>query len=244
MRKLTYKLLSLALVFAASMQVYSQTIDEIIAKNIDAMGGKEKIQSITSLYIENTMEAMGNESTNSTLILNGKGAKTKSDFNGQAMIQCYTDKGGWAINPFAGGAEATVMPEQQYLSGKSQIFIGTTFWDYAAKGIKVELIGKEKLQNVDVFKVKLTIPENQVMYYYIDASTYYVVQSSMTTQMMDQQTEIITKYSDYQKTDFGYVLPKVTTTSFGEQFSMVYKLKKAEFNIPVDPLMFDLGNTK
>jgi len=244
MKKLTFNLLSILLVLVSFTQVQAQTLDEIIAKNTAAMGGKDKIQSITSIKMENTIEVMGNESESSTIILNGKGAKTISDFNGQKMVQCYTDKGGWMINPMAGSADAAVMPEDQYKSGKSQINIGATFLDYTTKGNKVELLGKEKLQNTDVYKVKVTTPNNLTVFYYFDATTFYVIQTSTNSEMMGQQMEVITKLSDFQKTEFGYVLPKTTTVSYGDQFSLVIKLKKAEFNLPVDTSIFDLGNLK
>lgn len=242
--KLKFNLLTIVLAFAAMANVHSQTLDEVIAKNVDAMGGKDKIKSITSISIENTMEAMGNESSSTTVIVNGVGAKTKTDFNGQAMVQCYTAKGGWAINPMGGSSEATPMPEDQYKAGKSQIYIEEPYMDYAAKGNKVELVDKEKLQNADVYKIKVTTPENRTTFYYIDANTYLVVQTSTSADMMGQTTEVVSKFSNYEKTDVGYVIPKTTTVSYGDQFSLTMKVKKVEINKQIDPSVFDLGNMK
>jgi hypothetical protein len=244
MKIMKLNLLAITIMFAAMNNVYSQTLDEIIAKNIEVMGGKDKIKSITSIYLENTMEAMGNESASTTVVLVGKGAKIKTDINGQIMIQCYTDKGGWMINPFMGSSEATVMPNEQYKSGKGQINLEESFVDYAIKGNKVELLGKEKLENDEAFKIKVTTSDSISTIYYIDAKTYYVAQTTMTTDMMGQQVDITTKLSDYQKTDYGIVLANTTSVSYGEQFSMVIKLKKVEFNKPVDPTIFDIGNLK
>lgn len=237
--KLSFLFLALLLITA---NVHAQTADEIIAKNIEAMGGKEKINSITSLYMENTMSVMGNESVSTTIILNGKGAKTKSDVMGQTMVQCYTDKGGWMINPMAGSTAATVMPDDQYKPGKSQITIGESFMDYATKGNKVVLIGKEKVQNVEAFKLKVTTPDSITTFYYIDPSTYYIVQTTLIANMMGQQMEIVTTLSDYKKTDFGYVVPYTYNINYGDQFGLVMQLKKIEFNKPVDPSIFELGN--
>jgi hypothetical protein len=236
--------MTIALVFVNMLNVNSQTLDEIIAKNTDAIGGKELIKSIRSISMENTIEAMGNESPSTTIIVNGKGVKTKSDFNGQSMIQCYTDKGGWTINPMSGSSDATVMPKDQYISGKSQIYIGSSLSDYAKQGSNCKLLGKEKLQNTDVFKIQVTTSDSVSTIYYIDATNYYIVQTKTSTEMMDQKMEVITKLSDYEKTDYGFVLPKTTNINFGDQFSLVIKLKKVEFNVPVDPTIFDLGNLK
>jgi hypothetical protein len=242
MKILKFNLLTIALAFIAVAAVHAQTVDEIIAKTVDALGGKEKINSITSVYMENAVEVMGNEAPSTTVILNGKGAKTKSDFNGQTMVQCYTDKGGWMINPMAGSNDATAMPDDQYKAGKSQIFVGDPFMDYAAKGNKVELLGKDKLQDADVYKIKVTTADNMSTTYFIDANTYYVIQAITSVEMMGQKMEVTSKLSDYEKTDFGYVLPKTNSVSYGEQFSLVIKLKKVAFNQPVDPKIFELGN--
>jgi hypothetical protein len=232
------------LVIANVINAHSQTADEIIAKNIGALGGKDKIKSITSIYLENSIEAMGNESPSTTTILNGIGAKIRSDINGQIMIQCFTGKGGWMINPFMGGSEATAMQNDQYKNGKRQIYVEESYMDYAAKGNKVELLGKEKLQNDSVFKIKVTTSDSLSLIYYFDATTYYVVQTIYSGEMMGQKMEVVNKLSDYKMSDYGLVIPNTTTTSFGDQFSLITKLKKAEFNKPVDPTIFDLGNLK
>ncbi len=92
----------------------AQTADDIIAKHIDAIGGKDKISQVTSMYIESNTNVMNMDAPTKTYIVSGKGYRTESDFNGQSLVQVLTDKGGWAINPFAGAATATAMPDDEY----------------------------------------------------------------------------------------------------------------------------------
>ena len=59
--------------------------------------------------------------------------------------------------------------------------------------------------------------------------------------MMGQEVEMKVKYSDYKKTDYGYVLPYTFVMSFGDQFSLTVRVKKVDFNKPVDVSIFDMG---
>src|SRR6185436_2741811 len=96
------QLLLLITVLFCSTAVYSQTVDEIISKHLDAVGGKEKLSAITSVHMEGTVEVMGTSGTTSSTILNGKASRTQSELGGQQVVNVFTDKGGWQINQFAG----------------------------------------------------------------------------------------------------------------------------------------------
>ena len=158
MKTLKFSLLSVAILLCV-VSANSQTANDIISKYIEATGGKAVIAGINSLYLESITEVMGNESPTTTIILNGKGYKNVSEMGDQKMIQCYTDKGGWGINPMSGGT-AEAMPEEQYKAGVRQIDIGGPLVDYAAKGNKLELLGTENIDSVNAFKLKLTDKNN------------------------------------------------------------------------------------
>lgn len=230
-------LLSLTVLFGASAN--AQTADEIIAKHIEATGGKEKLGAITSVRMENTMRIQDNDAPNTIVIVNGKGYRTESEFNGQKMVQVYTDKGGWAINPFGGSEEPAAMPEDQYKSGAGQLYI-VPFLNYAARGEKVELLGQEKVGSVNAYKLKVTGKDNVPTTYFIDPSTYYIVQAIRPAQAQGQSIDITTTYSDFKKTDYGWVLPQTMEINYGGQFAMTAKTNKVEVNTPVNASVFEM----
>jgi hypothetical protein len=229
------KIIPIVLLLTTSLgaiSVKAQTADEIVSKYIDAIGGKEKIKQITSVYMEGSIQVMGNESPTTITILNGKGYKSESDFNGQKAIQCYTDKGGWAMNPMGGGG-AEPMPDEAYKAGKDQINVGGALLDYAANGSTVELQGKEG----SAYKLKFVTKDKDVTTYFIDAATYYLTKVVRKGNMMGQEVEITIQFADYKKTDFGYVVPFTINMDLG-QFQLSTTFKKAEINKPVDPAVF------
>lgn len=228
-------------VIAMTSVVKAQTADEVIAKYVDAIGGKATLSKITSVYTENSIEVMGNESPSTTILLNGKGVKTISDMGGQKMVQCYTDKGGWMINPMAGSSEPAELSAEDYNTAKSQIYVDVLS-DYSAKGYKVELAGSENVGNINATKLKVVSPENVTSFYYIDPATNYAIKISMSANMMGQPMDVSVLMSDYQKTDLGLVIPHKMEVNYGGQFAVIIKTKKIEFNKPVDTAIFEKGN--
>jgi hypothetical protein len=240
MKLLRFSLLSLVALLGLS-RLQAQTADEIVAKHVDAVGGKDKIGQVTSVYTESNIQVMGNDAPSSTTVVIGKGFRSESEFNGQKLIQVYTTTGGWMVNPFAGGTDAQAMPDAQYKAGKEQMWLDGPFYNYQSRGIKLELMGKEDLDSVKgAYKIKVTDPDSSTAIYDFDPNTYYVAKITRSTQMNGQDIEIVIKLSNYQKTDFGLILPFGVETSFGEQFTMSGTVKKIEFNKPVDPKIFDM----
>src|SRR5579862_7393231 len=209
----TFKICLMFLLVACGLASgYAQTADDIINKHITAIGGKDVIGKINSFTTEATMQVMGNDAPNSVTVVNGKGYKSESDFQGQKIIQCVTDKGGWMVNPMAGAADATAMQADELKNFKEQLYIGGPILNYAALGYKAELQGQEKVGNVNAYKIKLTSPDGIATNYYIDPTTYYLIKAVRHGNAMGQDVEISVTYSDFKKTDFGYTMANTIDT--------------------------------
>ena len=133
---------ALFLAFACFSVTQAQTADDIVNKYLDAMGGKDKLSQVKSVYMENTSSAMGNEGPSTINLVTGVGFKLISDFNGQSVIVCVTDKGGWQVNPFQGATAPAPMPDEMLKQSKGRLDPFGSLNNYASKGSKVELQGK------------------------------------------------------------------------------------------------------
>lgn len=232
MKKMKFWLLALAAITTSSL--YAQTVDEVINKHIEAIGGKEKLSQVKSIYIENSVDVMGSTAPQKEYLVDGKAYKTEVEFNGANIISCFTDKTGWTINPMMGGTDAQAMPDELYKAGKSQIYFTGGLFNYSAKGYKAELAGKEG----DLFKVKLS-NDNSETYYFIDSKSWLLTKSVIKSEMMGQSVDVTTTYSDHKKTDFGVTLPYSKNIDMG-MFQLSQKTNKAEINKEIDMKIFDM----
>src|SRR6185312_9841763 len=185
-------LLSSGMMLSAAYS-FSQTADEIISKSIDAVGGKDIISKINSIYMEGTAQIMGNDAPVTTTILNGKGFRSETEFNGSKIIQAFNEKGGWMINPMAGGSTAQALPDEQYKASKGQMYVGGELFNYANNGGRAELLGKDG----DLYKIKITGKDSSATTYFIDPATYLVAKVVKEGDMQGQKVEITISFSDY-----------------------------------------------
>jgi hypothetical protein len=233
MKSVFFTLLLAVLSFSAT----AQTVEEIVAKHIEAIGGKDVLTKTTSLYVEGSMSVMGNEAPTRMTLLNGKGYKNEIDMMGSTIVQCVTTKGAWGINPMAGGGVEDV-PEKQAKSAMANLSLGGVFFNYAEKGITLELVGKKKVSDKEAFQVKVTPKDGTASNYYIDATTYYLVKMEAKGEMMGQEIDISTTYSDFKKLENGYVMAHSTDMDMG-QFAMTSTIKKVEINKAIDEAVFN-----
>src|SRR5579863_288081 len=208
---------------AAASSQPAPSADEIVSKYVAAIGGKDAISQVKSIYSEASVQVMGSDNPSTTTLVDGVGFKSETEINGAKIVTCYTDKGGWNVNPMAGQNDPTPMPEDIYNAGKGQIYVGGPLYDYAAKGSKVEFMGKDG----NAYKIKLTSKEGVESTYFIDGTTYLVTTVLSKAKIQDQDVDVTTKLSDYRKTDVGYLIPYAMDIDFG-QFALSIAVKKVE----------------
>jgi hypothetical protein len=235
----TYRTFAIAFIaLFCAFTVSAQTADEIISNYVQAIGGKNVLSKLTSVYYEGIMDVMGMQIGLKNTILNGKGMKQEMNMMDSPMITCYNDKGGWSINPFTGSGSAEDMTADQYNAGKYNIFIGAPFVNYPENGYKAELAGNEPVADVNAYKIIFTTPEKVISTHYFDPNTFLLLKSIEQADMQGQMVDNAMTFSDYRGAE-GYKMPyKIDMDMAGGQFLMTLTVNKVEVNVPVDDSLF------
>jgi hypothetical protein len=140
---------------------------------------------------------------------------------------------GWMFMPVMGMTEPKKMDDEQFKGSLSQLDIQGALLNYKEKGSTVELVGKEKMDATEVYKLKITNKEGKVSHYFLDAKTFFLVKTSSKANVQGQEMDNETTFSDFKQTPEGYWFPYTMTTMQGP---ITYD--KIEVNIKVEDSMF------
>jgi hypothetical protein len=214
----------------------AQTADDIIDRNIAAMGGRDKLSRLNSVYEEITTSVMGQDIPGKIWIINNRGMRMDLSILGQKLITVMTKDSGWMVNPLMGGGEPQPLPVDQLKEAAARIDLHGQFMDYSSKGYAATLVGSEVVNGNDNYKVKLT-KGGQSFIFFVDSVTSLVsrIQTAVKAEGRSVQTSIL--LSDYRKTPEGYLFPFVMTINVAGQ-EVKSKIKVLTINPTVDPVIF------
>lgn len=192
--------LVLAAVLCAAA-VHAQTVEDVIAKHLEARGGKAKIAAVNSARFTGRMQ-MG-QGLEAPLILTWKRpAMVRMEFTMQGMtgIQAYDGTTGWMVMPFLGKKDPEKMSEDdtKEFSEMADFFEGDLY-DYQKKGHTVELLGKEPFEGTEAWKLKVTKKDGNVSTLYLDAEAYLEIKSESKRKMRGQEVDIESTPGDYKE---------------------------------------------
>ena len=227
------------LLFAGLGFAQAQTVDEVIDRHIEAIGGKAKLAELKSIRMETNLSVQGMDIPVVTTRVHNVGQRIDISAMGMEGFMITTPTQGWVYMPFMGQAAAEAMPEQQVKDGAEELDLQGRFCNYKDKGIAVELAGKENVDGKEAYKLNVTSKSGRSTTIYIDAKDYYIVQSVAKAFVMGQEQEVTIKYADYRKTEEGYVFPYSVSGAFGQGDMTVTKI---EVNKAVDEKIFKPAN--
>lgn len=190
----------LGLLGSLASQANAQTADELIAKNLAARGGKDKIMAIQSARISGQIN-LGRGAEGPFIKEWRRPNLTRLEFTlmGMTAVQAYDGTGGWAIMPFhGGGPEPQAMPQAQLDQFLESADLDGPLVNPEQKGLKIEAAGQETIDGTPAFRLKLTHKNGDVSFLYLDAKTYLAFKEVGTSSAGGEAHEFERSMSDYK----------------------------------------------
>lgn len=238
-------IITLILAALAASPLFAQeqkgpTLDELVAKNIEAKGGADALHALQSLKLTGKM--LVNQGQIQFAYLQTKKrpgeVRTEATLQGMTLVQAYDGKEGWKISPFQGRKDPEKMSADDVKSLIEDSEIDGPLVDWKTKQSTVDYLGTEDVDGTLAYKLKVVRKNGDVNFVYLDPDHFLEIR--ILTQRVEQgaQVEVETDLGDYEKINGVFVPFSIEAGHKGDSDKQKIIIDKAEGNVPVDDTIF------
>ena len=238
MRRISFAFALLCLCNIAS----AQTAEELVAKNLAAKGGEEKIKAIKSLRMAARYQEADGFTAQVTQDAKAPDRLRQSfTLQGMTQVQAYDGASGWQINPFNGRRDAEMLGEDDMRDITEDADFYGPLVDAKAKGETIEYMGHATIDGDDAYKLKVTLKNGDVYYYYLDPDTFLEFRTERQQFIRGSVREMVTEFGSYKQVA-GVYMPFVITSGRRKDLAnaSTVTIASIEANVPVDDQAFKM----
>ena len=233
--------LVISLVCFDGAAAYAQTADDLIARNIKARGGLERIKAIKTIRVTGKIKGfggrvmgMGEEKARPDLV------RVTTIMQGMTAIDAYDGITGWQVEPFGGRKDPQLMGEDTLRDLLLDADFDGSLVDYKEKGSSVEFLGHDVVDGDDALRLKVTLKNGDIIYDYLDPDTYIEIRREIQQFIRGSVRERVESLGSY-KPVAGVMFPfAIATGSRNNPDAQTIIVQKIEANVPIDPSDFAL----
>jgi hypothetical protein len=219
----------------------SPTVDELVAKNIEAKGGTAALDAIKTIRFEGRLLVNQGQIEFKYAETKERPGKVRTDaiLQGMTLVQAYNNTSGWKIYPFQGRKDPEKMSSDEAKSLVEDAEIAGPLENWKAQGKTLTYLGTEDVEGTAAHKLKMVRKNGDISYVYLDPD--YFLEIRVIDQRLEQgaQVEVETDLGDYEKIN-GVSFPfSIEAGSKGSTDKQKTIIEKAEANIPVDDSIFE-----
>src|SRR5262245_32394408 len=231
-------LAALAALLAAS-SAGAQTVDQVIARYLQARGGLDRIRAVQSLRFTGKMTLGEVETPVVVELKRPHRMRTEFEVQGRRLVRAYDGQKGWTILPVPGLDRPRLRPEDEARDAREQADVDLSpLVDSAAKGYVVELQGREKLEGREVFRLLVRAKDGSERALLVDTKSALAVRSEEKRMMEGTLREFVTVIGDYRPVA-GLVFPhSIEVGPRGGTERQRLTFDRIEVNPPLDDARF------
>jgi len=234
--------LVVALLLFTAASARAVTVDELIAKNIKARGGIEKMRAIQSLRTSGKMFI--GEGGFSVEVVYAQMIRRPGMIRGEVSLQGLTSVGaydgsvGWQIQPFGGRLDPEKLSADDVKGLKLNADLDGPLVDYEAKGNRVEYLGTEDVDGTDAYKLKVTLKDGDILSIYLDPDYFLQIRTIVQSKIRGAEVVEEDDLGNYEQVN-GVMLPfSIESGPKGQAKTTKIIIEKAEINVALDTKLF------
>ncbi len=228
--------LSLAL---GALSAHATTVDELLAKNLEARGGADKIAAIKSLKSQGKLVFGGQfELAYTQYQMAPDRVRTEASIQGLTAVQAWDGSNAWQISPFQGRKDPETMSADDAKSLADDAPIAGALIGARERSAKIDYLGTEDVDGTDAHKLKVTLKNGDVEYVYLDPDHFLEIRMTAQRSVRGTEVETVTDYGDYEQVAGVYFPFSIATESKPDGNRTQITVDHAEANAAIDADLF------
>ena len=213
----------------------TMTADALVAKNLEARGGADKLRAIKSLNAAGKMRFGGGmEAQVASYAIAPDKSRFEFSLQGLTAVNAWDGKQAWAINPFQGRREPQKVSDDDAKGLVRAADIGGALLDWKAKGSTLEYLGTEDIDGTDAHKLRVTFKNGDSQVLFLDPDHFLEIRIEDHQFVRGQEQVNTSDLGEYAQVD-GVYFPM-------EQGQM--QLDSIRLNAPIDAAQFAFPTAK
>lgn len=190
--------------FTLGVHAQDQTLEEVLDRYYETLGGKDLLESIKSLKIKGEVEYMGTQFPFLILVKSNK-ARMEYHMKGGSVIRVFDGQSGWEINTMMHNSKPQPLTchDSAYMKELAE---GTSpLFDWKKKGHEVHLEGVVEEDDQKLVKILLKSKHGQEVYFFLNAEDMRPV-FARRIEGQGQDYKIV--FKSFHRSEAGMLFPK------------------------------------
>jgi hypothetical protein len=237
----------ISLIFAAltASVVFAQdknepTVDELVAKNIEAKGGATALHNLQTLRLSGKMLVRQGQLELAYLQIRKPPDEVRDEASVQGMTQIEASDGkdGWKVSPFFGRKDPERLSADDVKALIEDANIDETLVDWQSQGSTIEYLGTEDVDGTPAHKLKVVRKNGDVSFVYLDPDHFLEIRVVTGRMRHGAYEEVETDLGDYEQAGGVFVPTSIDFGRKGAADKQRIIIDKVEANVPVDDAIF------
>jgi hypothetical protein len=222
------------------------TVDELVAKNIEAKGGASALRDLGTLRLTGKMLVQEGQIQLAFMQVKKRpdDVRTEASLQGMTQIEAYDGKEGWRVSPFFGRKDPERMSADDVKALVEDAEMDGPLVDWQTKGNAVEYLGTEDVDGTPAHKLKVTRKNGDVSFVYLDPDHFLDIRVLTQRTRHGAYEEVETDLGDYEKAGGVFVPTSIEFGRKGAPDKQRIIIDKVEANVQVDDTIFHFPAAK
>lgn len=222
----------------------AQTVEEIVARHVEARGGLEEIKAVQSIRMTGRANAgPGRDALVHREIRRPGRIRTELTIQGMTGVYAFDGQRGWEVSPFLGRMDPEPMSPEAIRQAAEQADIDGPLVDWKAKGHRVTLVGRETVDGREAHRLEVTLAGGNVRHDFIDAQSFLLLKTESKRLVRGHERGVVTTFSDYKKIEGLLYAHAIVTSTPGAAGRLSVVVEKVELNPTLDDARFAMPAT-